>query len=444
MKQLLIALPLSMLVSMMPASAQTTTQSFKPDASMGEDAIISELTGGCIPSGTSVTPANMNFGNDPSVYIKAWTWTDIGCTTGQQRMLIRFNGLSSIPTSADIVSATLILQTPQTMPNDPNFAGNSYYTGSGFPTNPGWLKRIVPGTGPSTYWDEQNITWNQFQTNFSTDPNSANWVTIPSSTGQYNTTTTLNVTAIVQQIINELATNAYANNGFQLELQTEINYRAQYWASSDYPDSTFWPELIVTYKNCNPSFTYCVNSNSPYTFDFTANNPNQSYYNWAIDGTTAGNTSTISYTFPGPGSYEVCLETGAEDEGCKYCMRLCVEENESSQRPALIPEQPQQLKSVPQGISLPGDDIQTTSDRDGSIVPNPTNTGWNVKFNAPESGKVSVNIVDPTGRTISTMEKKVLQGEQLIYQDAAKLAPGIYFIEIKGAGVQFRRKAVRN
>lgn len=114
-----------------------------------------------------------------------------------------------------------------------------------------------------------------------------------------------------------------------------------------------------------------------------------------------------------------------------------------SLKPALKPENPQLSKAVPQGASIPGDNIQSILDRE-EIMPNPTNTGWNLKINPSEDGSVSISIFDPAGRKVSSVEQKVSKGEAIIYQDAKKLAPGIYFIEIKGAGVQFRKKAVKN
>src|SRR5690606_5028499 len=105
-------------------------------------------------------------------------------------------------------------------------------------------------------------------------------------------------------------------------------YRQQCFASSDHPDATLWPELKITYEvACDPDFSYCSNTLNPYSYTFTANTLGQSLYNWTINGTSSSSPA-VSYTFPGPGTYEVCLYViGEKGTECTECMELCVAEN---------------------------------------------------------------------------------------------------------------------
>lgn len=221
MKRLKFMMPFAMLVALSSANAQTTTQVFKPGPSVGEDAYLSQFDGNCIPSGLSQTPADIPHGNTADLLISAWTWNAIGCNTGTQRTLIRFVQLNTIPPSANIVSATLRLRTPPTMPGYSNWQGNSYYPGSPFPNpNPGTLYRVSPGAAYN--WDEMTVTWNQFvPLSNNTVPGSA--VAIPASTSQFGTLD-IDVTNAVQNIVTGLGSNPYANNGFYLKLNTEVRY----------------------------------------------------------------------------------------------------------------------------------------------------------------------------------------------------------------------------
>lgn len=161
-----------------------------------------------------------------------------------------------------------------------------------------------------------------------------------------NWTDTIDVTNIVQQIVTDLGNNvAAANNGFMMELQTEVHYREHSWASSDYADSTYWPELVVTYSN---------------------------------------------YT-----------DTSSKVDEIK-------------------------------NITLSTE-----------IMPNPTHTGWNIRLDVPHKQNVTINVYDLTGREISSSKQKVTAGKQILYQDATKFTPGIYFIEIRGNEIQFKEKAIK-
>ncbi|SKA03608.1 hypothetical protein SAMN04488128_102396 [Chitinophaga eiseniae] len=151
---------------------------------------------------------NVNFSS--SIDFLALSWTFQG-TPGTGRQFFRFNGLNTIPAGTTIVSATLTLTGVTSSAAAPQ--GNSYYPGSpynSYGTNPAWIKRV---TGP---WKASTITWNNQPTTTTT-----NAVAVPASTSQWNYSVTLNVTALVQDII-----NSGQNNGFSMQLQTEAYYRS--------------------------------------------------------------------------------------------------------------------------------------------------------------------------------------------------------------------------
>lgn len=393
--------------------AQTTVH-FKPGASIGEDALLWELDNGCVPTGWTATPAAMNFGNSSTNDISAWTWSSFGCNTGTQRSIIRFSQLlSQVPSTATIINATLVLKTPQIQ-----FIGNSYYPGSPFPlTNLGWLKLVSPGS--TNNWGENTITWNSSQ-NLLFNPAT---VTIPVSTAQYNTTTNLNVTNMVQSIINDASIyGSLANNGFLLELQTEVHYRQQLWASSDYADSAYWPELIVTYSVCDASFEYCSSSDNPNAFHFQANTPNASY-SWSINGSIVGYSPTLNYTFQNPGTYKVCLAVDNRYSKCEECIDLCVSNRAPKELPLDTNNRIMSNEPIPlQGIVVPGDDINKIIQKP-LISPNPTNSGWNIELNENVSGKINITLYGNDGRQLKSFTKK-LNKENRLYLGAEDLKSG--------------------
>ncbi|MBC9934142.1 DNRLRE domain-containing protein [Chitinophaga qingshengii] len=158
---------------------------------------------------------------------------DLPGRTRHGRQFFRFNGLSSIPTGTTIISATLTLNGVTSSVAAPQ--GNSYYPGSPYNssgTNPAWVKRV---TGP---WSASTVTWNTQPTTTTT-----NAVAVPASTSQWNYGVTLNVTALVQDLI-----NSGQNNGFSLQLQTEAYYRCLIFAGPRHADVSKRPKLVVTYE----------------------------------------------------------------------------------------------------------------------------------------------------------------------------------------------------
>jgi hypothetical protein len=143
--------------------------------------------------------------------------------------------LDGLPDSAHIKSAKLYLYglatgTGTAFPN-----GNSLYPGSpysNYTDNSCWLKRVTAN------WNLDSTTWNNMPS--TTDVNAA---TVPSSTTQWNNNDTVDVTNLVQDIV-----DTKQNYGFCLQLKNEQIYRAQAFAGSRNADSARWPKLEVTYS----------------------------------------------------------------------------------------------------------------------------------------------------------------------------------------------------
>lgn len=161
----------------------------------------------------------------------AATWTNSG-TVGITREFFRFWGLSAIPAGTTIISATLTLSGLSSGVAIPQ--GNSYYPGSpynSYGSNPGWIKRV---TGS---WNESTITWiNQSSTT------SSNAAYVPHSTSQWNFGVSVDITALIQDLV-----NSGQNNGLSFQMQTEVQYRALMFPGRRHPDAAKWPRLVITY-----------------------------------------------------------------------------------------------------------------------------------------------------------------------------------------------------
>lgn len=167
----------------------------------------------------------INAGTNQGLYSAGWTWSG---DYGTVRSFFQFD-LTSIPTNATIASAKLSLY------NDP--VNNSFLTNGEHSnltaSNASFISQVTEA------WEETNINWNN-QPNYDT----INQVTLQESTYPNQEYLDVNVIEIVQNMVNDPS----SNHGFVLRLQTEINYAALIFASSDNIDSTNHPKLEVVYS----------------------------------------------------------------------------------------------------------------------------------------------------------------------------------------------------
>ncbi|NPD46508.1 DNRLRE domain-containing protein [Lentimicrobium sp. S6] len=199
-------------------SAQTTLI-LQPNARVGQDAIIHGLE----------SEMNKNWGNTPSFNINTWTYQG---TSGIVRSIIRFD-YSEIPEDAIIISAHLSLYA---WAAENGFGPHSTISGS----NECFLYQVTSD------WNEQEVTWN-------TQPSIADIgkVYIPASTYPNQDYLRIDVTNMVKKQIN------YNNYGFLIKLKEESYYRMMSFCSSDHENSKKHPQLIIQYKETNPTSDTC-------------------------------------------------------------------------------------------------------------------------------------------------------------------------------------------
>ncbi|MNV02716.1 hypothetical protein D3C71_929560 [compost metagenome] len=203
------------------AQAQNVTRNTlitRPGPSCGQDALIQRSS--------ICNWANQNYGSDQCLIANAWTYNAISCGVGEIRSLIDFPDLDLVPTSAVVVSATLRLYGPTTATHP----ANSQLSGN----NDGWIRQIT------STWSENTVTWN-------TQPSTTlvNQVTVPGTTTTLGYNVTLNVTAMVQNMVNNAPSNRF---GFCFLLQNETYYRSLAFCSSDHATLALRPELEVVYE----------------------------------------------------------------------------------------------------------------------------------------------------------------------------------------------------
>lgn len=183
----------------------------------------------------SLCNPSQNYANTPNANYQEFlcdTWTYQGCF-GDVRHLLRFAGLSDtsvIPADATITSATLYLYGVSYSPEQ-NY-GNSY-----FPSTPYADSNTVSVFELSDSVDMQTVTWN-------TQPgiNNLYYTEIPSSHSQWNENDTVDVTTIVNHMMQ------HGNTGFMFKIKDESPYRERLWATDMFPDTSLHPMLIVNYE----------------------------------------------------------------------------------------------------------------------------------------------------------------------------------------------------
>lgn len=197
-------------------TSQTTTMFLKPDETCGKDALLHGLS----------SEVNVNYGNTPQLAADAWTFLG---EPGVIRGIIEFD-LSSIPLGCSINNAKLSLYA---WDQSNGLGQHSSLSGP----NTCLLQRV---TSP---WNENSVTWN-------TQPSttSQSEVTLASTTNPTQNYININVTALVQDMVND----PQNSHGFMLRLQTEQYYRILNFCSSDHPDPAKRPSLSIT---CDCSFT---------------------------------------------------------------------------------------------------------------------------------------------------------------------------------------------
>lgn len=206
-----------LLLSLAQLSLAQITLSLRPDADEGKDAYFKTLE------------PDLNQGSHHD--FSAITWTNQGRRV-TCRSVIDFD-LSSIPSNTVIQSAHLSLYNNPTSPNNWGNHSNGGRHCNKNVSNAAVLRRIT------SKWDEFTVTWNN-----QPSTTTVNEVSLARSKKQNQDYTDINVTSLVQDMVNAPASSF----GFMISLETEELYRCLILASSDNPDPSKHPKLVITYS----------------------------------------------------------------------------------------------------------------------------------------------------------------------------------------------------
>lgn len=380
-----------------------TTVTFKPNANIGKDANLFTKDYSNF--------ADLNFGYEDVVKMNCWTWSGDFFI---QRSLIKFEELSSIPTGAIITDVKLRLYGVNSTYAD----ANSVYSGSSFNeySNSVYVQRIASA------WDESTVTWNTQPTT-----STINQITIPESGSQYNWNYTIENSSELNTMVQDMVSNPSTNHGFMLRLINEALYRRMIFCSSDNSDSTRWPELQVTYlynDTCNSNFSYSMpNALDPTTLTFNAKiDAGQHIWRYGSQSLSTASSFTHSFT-PTNECKELTHEVISSNGNCSTSINL------------YICNTNQDTTSI--------DEINSMNNAEIIISPNPSKDFWNVSINSKEKLRAEIIIRDALGKVVLMEEKNIYIGENNIPINGKNLNKGIYIIEIKGKGISYSQKLIK-
>lgn len=198
----------------LPLIHSQQTLVLQPDEEFGKDAYLRSLS----PS--------TNYGNHPDFSAHAWTNQGMPVTV---RSIIHFD-LTLIPKEAAINEAILYL-----------YSYDSPHNGTHWPRsgpNEAILCRVL------STWDENTVNWSNQPTT-----TEQNQVFLPTSTYPIQDYL-VDVTRMVQDMVD----HPEENHGFLFRQVTEDYYRRMLFASSDHPNPSLRPKLVITYLDpSNPS-----------------------------------------------------------------------------------------------------------------------------------------------------------------------------------------------
>ncbi len=428
---------------------------------------------------------NTNYGNYTDIAMSAWTYNGV---PGTLRSLIRFPALAILASGHSrrqivnsvltfqpikILSATLSMNAFNS--GSTNW-GSNYFPGTPLPNpNPCYIKRVRSGKGnAANNWREDVVTWNSAQAmTFETAPN---WATIPVTSSRYDGNFAVDVTAMVQRIIDELVgttnintsmgtvallpADPLANNGFLLQLQDETYYRSQFYGSSDGAATYNTPRLTITYQNnefsCDAGFAYWHNNPAdPYTVQFAPLAGPMilvpaGLYEWYIDKpltTTAPPDATTWYHFHTftPGTHTAWLKRySSPGVECSRSGLITINMNADGSW-TQTPEKPGPGATPEYDINNPDKPLQALENA-GTFTasPNPTKSDWNISLHVSQAVTAEVSLYDIAGRKVFGESKPFVSGTNQFVTPAKELPAGIYFMELKGANLNMRQKLVKN
>lgn len=216
------------------------TLTLKPGPAAGKDAYLDSRT------------SSSNYANHTELAGTAWT---CGFNPCNARGIFQFD-LSSIPIGVNVINARLSLYANTVAEN-----GNGIAMQGG---NEAVLRRVTSS------WAENTVTWNNVPST-----TTLNEVTLQQSSTAFQNYLNIDVKNIVQDMVN----NPTTSFGFLLKLVNEVPYSSMIFATSDFPNSSLWPEITIEYYfpiTILPlnQLTYCAGSSVNVHFNGGGNNFN--------------------------------------------------------------------------------------------------------------------------------------------------------------------------
>ncbi len=419
--------------------AQPGTASFNPDADLE---IVT--TYGCAPSIWPLPSELMNWDGYGLSY-GDWTISALGCGNVSSVFLVRF-GTMALPVNAHVISARLNLFGPP-----PPFGftpqGNSYYPGTPFGPNPGYVDRVVR-TGAGTTWNEGSETWSSFFSGYAASgsgvvPTLNMYSGVPHTTSQWNENFSIDVTNLTKDII-----AAGTNDGYILYLQSTppvmtppapVPYQSVVFEDRTNTSGTPQPQLVIDYYICNANFTFCGSTNDPLTYRFNAVDPGfpGATYEWIFgDGSHATGPGAIHH-YPGPGTYTACLRI-IDSRGqvlCEECTTFCITKergNGDEGVPAAKTPAPSNTDARPSVAKKYGE-VTSFYDKTLNIMkvsPNPAHSRMDVSLLLLKKATVHYKVYDIAGKELMKDNAQINAGKQTLTLSIDKLQPGIYILKM--------------
>ncbi len=172
--------------------------------------------------------------------------------------------------------------------------------------------------------------------------------------------------------------------------------------------STYCDTVVVTGNPpaCQANFTYVINGNNV-TFTNTSTGGNSPLYTWYFgDASSPSNLINPIHTYPGPGTYTVCLYM--QDSTCfdSTCQVITI---------------------VPSSVN----DL-TNNILDFQCFPNPTKDLANILLVLEHATELKVEILDLAGRKVAGLFDGKAQGGKLeLSFQTSNISAGIYVINVK-------------
>lgn len=187
------------------------------------------------------------------------------------------------------------------------------------------------------------------------------------------------------------------------------------------------------YRCCNADFRYCFGTLNPYTGDFSADDPSQpGNFDWFVNGMHVGSGPNISYPFPGPGTYKVCLRyTDATGNGCEKCFNICIADNP-------VKADGSHRKGAPEGLGQHAAD--NNNFEVAKVYPNPTSSEVNIELTAKTDAAISIQVYDIMGKVVSEQNTTLRKGQKKLTLSVSELPAGVYSLHISDGQTVIKEK----